>query len=363
MNEQKVLVVGGYGTVGSLVSELLATDEYIELVVAGRNESKARKLAQTLQCEWRTIDISNAPSISSALQDIDVIINCFSGPFTHAPLLLPELAAQAGIHYLDVAGSYEYAERFLKLNPLAAKNKVTLITALGASPGIPGIALMSAKDDFEVFESANVMFVLGAKIDGISASSLKELKYMFAVKPLVWRDDQWMPPKDSDRKEYLGKPFEKGIYLGISLTRDLLIIPELIQINELSFWSGSQSTSQGIAMLLGLKLGLTKSDRGAQFLLNVLKRMGQAKWATSDALIKLELMGTNRGIGQKRTIKIYCEENYMTALAPVIICQQLIEEKIVKHGAFVPPEVIPAGDFMDRLGNFPIRYSVKTEDI
>ena len=53
----------------------------------------------------------------------------------------------------------------------------------------------------------------------------------------------------------------------------------------------------------------------------------------------------------------------MTALAPVIICQQLVEGKIAKHGAFVPPEVIPAGDFMDRLGNFPIRYSVKTEDI
>lgn len=363
MNKQNVLIVGGYGRVGSLVSAILAKDERIGVIIAGRNEAKAKQSAHTLQAEWRTLDIRNAQSLSSALQDIDLVINCFSGPFTHAPLLLPELAAKSGIHYLDVAGSYEYAERFLQLNALAESNKATLITALGANPGIPGIALISAKDNFNVFELGKITFVLGAKIDDVSVSSLKELKHMFDVKPLIWRDSQWIKPDISDCKEYVGKPFERDIYLGVSLTRDLLAIPKLVDIKELSFWSGIQSTSQGLVMVLGLKLGLTKSDRSAQFLLNLLKKMGQAKWANSDALIKLELTGRNGYTRQKRTINIHCEENYMTAIAPAIVCQQLIEGKITKHGAFVPPEVVPATDFMEQLENFSIHYSVKTEDI
>lgn len=361
MDKKKALIVGGYGTVGSVVSEILAKDERITPVIAGRNKSKAMEFAHKLQAEWRTLDIGDAKSISAALHDIDVIINCFSGPFTHAPLLLPELSAQAGIHYMDVSGSYEYAERFLKLNDVALKNNATLITALGANPGIPGIALMSAKDDFEVLESGRIVFVLGARLEGISASSLKELKHMFDVKPLIWRKPQWIEPKAQSHKEYVGKPFEREVYLGLSLTRDLLVIPELTGVDELSFWSGSQFTVQGLVMILGLQLGLTRSDRGAQLLLNVLKRMGRARGATSNVLIKLVITGKKGGIGQKRTIEVYGEENCATALAPVIACQQILEKKIKTYGAFVPPEIVPATDFMERLGKFAIHYSATTE--
>jgi short subunit dehydrogenase-like uncharacterized protein len=107
MNKKKVLVVGGYGTVGSVTSEILAEQETIIPVVAGRSESKARELARKLDVEWRTIDITDEQSITSALPDINVIIICFSGPFTHTPLTLPKLAAESGIHYMDVSGSYE----------------------------------------------------------------------------------------------------------------------------------------------------------------------------------------------------------------------------------------------------------------
>jgi saccharopine dehydrogenase-like NADP-dependent oxidoreductase len=362
MYKKKALVVGGYGTVGSAISETLAKDERIMPVIAGRNESRARELAHKLQVEWRTIDIGDAKSISSALPNIGVIINCFSGPFTHAPLLLPELSAKSGIHYMDVSGSYEYTERFLKLNELAVKNNMTLITALGANPGIPGIALMSAKDDFEMLESGRIVFVLGSRLDGISASSLKEMKHMFDVKPLIWEKPRWLKPNVSGCKEYIGKPFHKEVYLGASVTRDLLTIPELVDLDELSFWSGSQSIGQGLVMIAGLKLGLTRSDRGAQLLLNMLKQMGRTKQSMPDALIKVEITGMKQGIRQKRTMEMYCDENYATALAPAIVCQQIVEKKITRRGAFVPPEIVPATDFMDRLGKFAIHYSVVTEE-
>jgi DNA-binding transcriptional regulator YhcF (GntR family) len=71
-----------------------------------------------------------------------------------------------------VIGGYECAERFPRLNEMAKQHNVTLITALGANPGIPGIALMSVKDDFGKLVSCTIEFVLGARLDGVSASSI-----------------------------------------------------------------------------------------------------------------------------------------------------------------------------------------------
>ena len=361
MEKKKVLIVGGYGTVGSVVSEILSKDEKILPVISGRDKSKARELAERLNTEWITIDLTDEESISSALVNIDIVINCFSGPFTNFHLFLPESASKQGIHYLDVAGSYEYAERFLTLNDLAVKNKSILITSLGANPGIPGIMFMNAKYDFDEVDSGKIYFIIGSSLEGISVSSLKELKYMFDVIPLVWSKSQWVAPPKKGWKEHIGKPFEKEIYGGISLTRDLLAIPKLVTTNHLSFCSGSQSTFQGLIMIMGFKIGLTKNDKFAQFLLNILKKIGRGKNSIADALIKVDITGKIDEVRQKKTFEMYCEENYATAIAPAIVCQQIAREKISKYGAFVPPEAVPAKDFVEHLRKFDINFSVTTE--
>lgn len=363
MEKEKVLIVGGYGTVGTVVSEILSKSELIIPVIAGRNEAKAKELAGKLNTEWRTVDINIEDSILAAFADVKVVINCFSGPFTNAPLLLAELCAKNGINYLDVAGSYEYAERVLTLNDLAKQNHTTLITALGANPGLPGITLMSAKNDFDEMYSGRIVFVLGVGFKGISVSSLQELKYMFDVKPLVWDKTQWITPKVISTKEYVGKPFEQKVYLGVSLTRDILVIPELTGLKELSFWSGSQSTSQGLALVVGLKYGFAKNEKRAKLLLNFLMKLGQTKNATGDTLLAITVTGKKNGEKLKRVTEIYCEENYATALAPALVCQQIVEKKILQHGAFVAPQVVPSIDFMEKLKKYPVNYSVKDEKI
>lgn len=361
MNRKRVLVVGGYGTVGSVVSELLAKNTRILPVISGRNESKARKLAQKLKAEWRTVDINNEKSIIAALPDINVIINCFGGPFTDAPLHLPKLSVKHGIHYLDVSGSNEYAKRFLTLNKAASKNKTILITALGINPGISGIALMSAKNHFDEMESGRIVFVLGAQFKGISAPALMEMKHMLDVKPLMWDQSQWKKPKGMGYKEYVGKPFNKEIFLSSFLTCDLLAIPGLTGVKELSSWSGSQSTLQGLVMMAGFAFGLAKTEKKAQWLLNLMKKLGKSKQSISEALIKVQVVGIQKGVRQKRIVEMYCDENFATALTPVLICQQIVENKLTHYGAFVPPEIVPSADFMKRLKKYAIHYSETIE--
>jgi hypothetical protein len=61
----------------------------------------------------------------------------------------------------------------------------------------------------------------------------------------------------------------------------------------------------------------------------------------------------------------WCLESFQEVnhpLVPAIVSQQIIENKITRRGAFVPPEIVAAKDFMDRLAAFPINYSVTMEE-
>ena len=48
MKKKQVLVVGGYGSIGSTISLLLSENEELYPVVAGRNSAKAEALAKKL---------------------------------------------------------------------------------------------------------------------------------------------------------------------------------------------------------------------------------------------------------------------------------------------------------------------------
>ena len=357
MDKTRVLVVGGTGTVGTVLSEVLAHDPRVALVIAGRDARKAGDLARSLHAEARTIDVLDEATIPAALTGVRVVVNCFAGPFTHAPLHLPKMAAERGIDYLDVSGSYEWSERLLTLRDVAEKGSATLITALGANPGIPGIAVIDAKSELTEMESARLLFVMGSKIDGISLAGLKELKHMFEVKPMCFRDGEWRPPESEGMREHVGVPFDKEVYLGTFVTRDLLTLPALTGLREISAWSGSQSTLQGLAMVGGIWIGMTEHDGSARFLLRMLKRMGEMKGNISDALVKIEVIGQSEGARVKRTVEMYCDENYATAIAPAVVCLQVIEGQIQRKGVFFGPEVVPARDFMRRLGAYALHLT------
>ncbi|MFO0588059.1 MAG: saccharopine dehydrogenase NADP-binding domain-containing protein [Polyangiaceae bacterium] len=357
MDRTRVLVVGGYGTVGTVLSEVLAHDPRVDLVVAGRDARKAGDLARSLHAEARTVDVLDEATIPEALAGVRVVVNCWAGPFTGAPLHLPRMAAERGIDYLDVSGSYEWSERLLTLRDAAERGGATLITALGANPGIPGIAVMDAKHEVQSLESARILFVMGSKIDGISLAGLKELRHMFEVKPQCYREGQWRAPEEEGMREHVGAPFDKEVYMGVFVTRDLLTLPELTGLRELSAWSGSQSTLQGLAMVGGIWIGMTQHDGSARFLLRMLKRMGERKGNISDALIKVEVVGEAEGARVKRTVEMYCDENYATAIAPALVCQQVIEGQIQRKGVFFGTEVVPARDFMRRLGGYALHLT------
>jgi len=60
---KRVLIIGGYGNFGSFITKKLAQDSNIQVIITGRSEDKAKKLASELDAinkpETYTLDIND----------------------------------------------------------------------------------------------------------------------------------------------------------------------------------------------------------------------------------------------------------------------------------------------------------------
>lgn len=349
MKKTRILIAGGYGAVGKEVATLLALRPGIIPVVGGRDKEKAASLANQINGEWIRIDLDNRESISDGLKDIDIVINCYI-PSDDYPTKLAEAAVEQQVNYLDVSAFNGYCKRVVQLNPLANEKGVTLITALGAYPGIPGLILADVREFFEEIISADFYFVLGGKLEGLTPLSLMGVQYMMDVPPLVWDANQWQKPKVTGTQEPISEPFNKTIFFSPGMiTYDLHTIPETMKIGTIAYWSGMEDLLQGLVFFIGMKLGLAGTEIKAAWFLKFLRFFGRGRKKHPEMALKAVVQGIKEGKQIKRILEIHGMEDYLTAVIPVLVCDQLINGQINQRGAFTGPQIVDTHTLMQSL--------------
>jgi short subunit dehydrogenase-like uncharacterized protein len=139
---RRALLYGATGYTGRLIAEHLAA-KGIDLVLAGRDTERLRGLAQHLGLDWRAFDLSSAPVIEAALDDIDVVLHA-AGPFkdTAAPMMRACLAS--GAHYLDLAGEWPVFVHAMTLDEAARKARVMMMPGVGLTIAVTDCLLALA---------------------------------------------------------------------------------------------------------------------------------------------------------------------------------------------------------------------------
>lgn len=359
-----VLVVGGYGAVGSELCRILSRDSGIDLVVAGRDGEKASRLATELDAGWRVVDVTDPDACASGLEDVDVVVNCFVD-VVEPSLDLPEAAIASGICYLDPAAvPVEYIERLLALGERAHAGGATLVTALGVNPGLPALLAIHVGKVFDEVDSVEIYFTMGSKLEGLSPLSLRGVGLMMKTKPRQWRDGDWRKSSPSGKKRFVGTPFERQVYFGSAMiTPDLLDVPRIIGSKDFAFFSGMEKAFQGIVFLLGIQLGATKTHRRAERFLRVLRWLGKGGDATNDVGLEVVVVGEKDGRRQRRLVSLHGSEEYATALALAILCRQIARGQVTARGAFVPQQVAAIGDFVAQLRDADLHLGGTVETI
>jgi Domain of unknown function (DUF4166)/Saccharopine dehydrogenase NADP binding domain len=136
----RILIVGGYGVFGGRLAQLLADEDRLTLVIAGRSKDKARSFCAGLQslAQLTVAHFDRDGDLEAQLKIIapDIVVDA-SGPFQDYgadPYRLVKAALALGINYMDFADGSEFVEGVSRFDPAAEERGVFLLSGVSSFP-------------------------------------------------------------------------------------------------------------------------------------------------------------------------------------------------------------------------------------
>ena len=125
----KLMIYGAYGYTGDLISRQ-AVAQGLSPVLAGRDASKLKLLAEEIGAEWQAIDLEDAAAMRAGLADVSVVINC-AGPFVDTWEAMVQACLASGTTYLDISGEISVLSEIAAMDKAAKAAGVALMPACG----------------------------------------------------------------------------------------------------------------------------------------------------------------------------------------------------------------------------------------
>lgn len=135
-----IAVLGGYGAVGAVAVRQLAAWGAPDVIVAGRNEARARQLAHSLggAVRARAVDLDDPVALTGLCAESDVVLNC-AGPSCAVLDRVARSALAAGAHYVDVGGDDPVYRLLGGEDPDGGTWSTAAVLSAGMLPGLTGV--------------------------------------------------------------------------------------------------------------------------------------------------------------------------------------------------------------------------------
>jgi hypothetical protein len=135
----RIMILGGYGTFGGRLAEVLLVYPQIELIIAGRSIEKAQAFCRQLKSERvKPSAVSRTDDVTQILleQRVDLVVDA-TGPFQaygNDPYRLAKQCVAARVNYLDFADGAEFAQGISVLDAQARAAKVWVLSGVSSFP-------------------------------------------------------------------------------------------------------------------------------------------------------------------------------------------------------------------------------------
>ncbi len=140
VEKRRILIIGGYGTFGGRVAQLLADDERAILLIAGRSKTSAeqfcarhRRKAEMTPC---TFDRTGDLAAQLAALSPDIVLDA-AGPFQSYgadPYALVRAVVAQGAHYLDLADASDFVRGIAQFDNSARARGVSVLSGVSSFP-------------------------------------------------------------------------------------------------------------------------------------------------------------------------------------------------------------------------------------
>jgi short subunit dehydrogenase-like uncharacterized protein len=123
------LVYGATGYTGSLTART-AKERGLKPILAGRNETKLKAIAEPLGLQYRAFDLSEQAKLDAALAEVDTVLH-MAGPFSATSKPMADACLRTGTHYLDITGEIDVFEALAARDAEAKNMGVMLMPGVG----------------------------------------------------------------------------------------------------------------------------------------------------------------------------------------------------------------------------------------
>ena len=335
----RVLLLGAYGFFGSRIAAGLVHNPRVQLILAGRDSTKATALAYQLGLaadSARRVDASD-PRLALLLRKLGVnLLIHTAGPFQGQDYHVAQAAIEAGCHYLDLADGRAFVTGITRLDTAARAAQVAVLTGVSSLPALSSAVVDRYLEAFSRLDSIRVGISSGALVPGI-ATVRAVLSY--CGQPIrVFEDGQWIDvPGWLDRRTHeFPRPVGQRLF-GACDVPDLALLPRRYPgLKTMNFHAGFASdTGHKAVELLARQVQSGRLESALPFakLFYWVARRVQPLLSDSGGMyVKMEGLDTD-GEPQQLTWTLMASENH----GPHVPCGPAIALTHKIAAGFVPP--------------------------
>lgn len=240
----KILVLGGYGFFGSRICQALSSHKEIQLLIGGRNLSKAQESAINLGLksdQGIAID-AHAPNLIQRLVElhVDTVIHT-AGPFQDQDYAVAQASISAGANYIDLADGRDFVGGIEQLDTFAREKGVLVTSGASSLPALSSAVIDRYLHKFRRLESIRHGIGSGARAPGL-ATMLGVFGY--CGKPFLrLQADKWQTTYGwLDIIRYRFPPPVGARFMGSCDVPDLILFPRRYpNVHTVTFHAGFAS--------------------------------------------------------------------------------------------------------------------------
>lgn len=155
----RILVIGGYGAVGTNVVAHLRDRRDLKVVIAGRDGSRATRLAAGLGANFNglALDLHDTTALDRAVIAADVVVSCTEA----AAVAVGQACIRHGRGYVPIAASVPILKELFRLDDQARANGAVGLLGVGLAPGVTNVLAADATARAERYDHCIIAVHLG----------------------------------------------------------------------------------------------------------------------------------------------------------------------------------------------------------
>lgn len=344
--ENKILVVGGYGSVGQVVASALGEKYPGRVIAAGRNYDKAKAFSAKTKEKVLALalDVLNPNPNEQILRGVELVIMCLDQPDTR----FVEFCLKRGISYVDVTANADFLADVERLDPQARDNQACALLSVGLSPGLTNILAKLAKASLSELERLDIFILLGlgdAHGEAAVRWTVENINRDFTVIE-NGRQKNVSSFEDGLRTDFPGIGDRMAYRFNLS---DQHVIPRTLGINTVSTRLGFDLDFVTKSFAFLKKAGALNllSSRGARELL--VKSLQNYRFGSEQYVIQVRATGQHKGEAKEIAYAVAGEKEARgTGKVAALLAERLIRESF-PAGVFHSEQLVDPEDFITEL--------------